>query len=124
MRNLILKQLTTIIILTLFVTGCVKLELNPGNIISDTIEASKSLYKTVKRKNNGEEERIYSHSIPSSESQLDSQKIIQCHNQIKSRISASNLKITEILSESSKVATDGQLRSVHCSIEVTIKDIS
>lgn len=105
-------------------SGCVKLELNPGNLINDTIEASKELYKTVKRKSNGEEERIYNHSIPATNSQYDNQKIIQCHNQIKSRISASKLEITEVFSESSKVTTDGELRSVNCAFEVTVKSVS
>lgn len=119
-----MKKLVIATTFTLFFSGCVKLEINPGSIVNDTIEAGKDLYQTVKRKNNGEEERVYNHSIPSSNAQLDNQKILQCHNQIKSRINSSGLKVTEILSESSKVTTDDQFRSVHCSLSVTVKRIS
>ena len=118
-----MKNVTIIVALTVLVSGCVKLELNPGNIINDTIEASKNLYKTVKRNSNGEEERIYNHSIPSKDSQHDAKNILRCNDQIKSIITSSGLKITEILSESSKVTSDKQSRSVHCSIITTVKSI-
>lgn len=123
-RNVTLKKLLIIALCSVASTSCVKLELNPGNLINDTIEASKDLYKTVKRNNNGEEERIYNHSIPSHNSDSDVNQILQCHEQIKSQITASKFVITEVISESSKIEQTKNQRAVNCSLSAIVKPLA
>lgn len=123
-RNVTLKKLLIIALCSVASTSCVKLELNPGNLINDTIEASKDLYKTVKRNSNGEEERIYNHSIPSHNSDSDVNQILQCHEQIKSQITASKFVITEVISESSKIEQTKNQRAVNCSLSAIVKPLA
>jgi len=45
-------------------SGCVRVQIKPKEIVSDTVSAGKSLYQTIKHKRDGTEERLYSHSVP------------------------------------------------------------
>jgi len=100
-------------------SGCVKLEL--GNLVSDTVNASKELYQTIKRKSNGEEERKYTHSLPSSYENSDLENIKKCNKQIKDQIANSDFKITEVLSESSEINLTKDKRSIQCTLIVVVK---
>ena len=115
-----MKNIVTISFITaFFVSGCVQIEI--GNAVSDTVDASKELYQTIKRKRNGEEERKYSHSIPSPDESHDLENIAKCKEQIKQIIDDSGFKLREVLSESSEISFVNESRSIQCSLIVVVR---
>ena len=94
--------------------ACVKFEINPGNVVSDTVDAGKQLYQTVKRKRNGEEEREYTHIVAAKDESADTENTSRCKKQLEQDIQASSSKLSKVLSESSEVIeVDGQ-RKIRC----------
>lgn len=115
MKNLIL----TTLIATVFFSGCVKLEI--GHVVSDTVSESKKLYQTIKRKASGEEERKYSHSIPSYDENNDVENVGKCKDYIRQIIDDSGWKIIEVSSESSDITFVNDTRSIQCTMIVVVK---
>jgi len=59
-----ITQIKIIVLCTLLpLVGCVKVQLKPQKLVNDTVTACKSLYETIKRKKDGTEERLYSHTV-------------------------------------------------------------
>jgi hypothetical protein len=110
--------LTTLIATVLF-SGCFKLEL--GHVVSDTVSESKKLYQTIKRNANGEEERKYSHSIPSYDESNDVENFGKCKDYIRQIIDDSGCKIIEVSSESSNITFVNDVRSIQCTMIVVVK---
>ena len=44
--------------------SCIQIKVNPEGVVEDTVAAGKSLYQTIKRKKDGTEERLYTHTVP------------------------------------------------------------
>lgn len=90
------------------------------HVVSDTVDASKELYQTIKRKSSGEEEREYSHSITSDRSNDESFLIKNCRLQIEQIISDSGYQVREVLSESSEVSKVADNQTVKCKLLVVV----
>lgn len=116
-----MTRLITITSILVLVSGCVKFEINPGNLVSDTVGASKELYQTIKRKSNGEEERKYTHSVPSSDENSDLQTIAKCNQQVRQIIINSGFEINDVLSESSEIKLANDTRSIQCTVMAVVK---
>ncbi len=110
---------------TLFVVSilasCVKLQINPGNVVGDTVDAGKEAYETIKRNRNGEEERLYSHSIIFVESKTPAANVAHCKKEITGIISESGYSLKSILSESSKVVESDSGTAVECELRAVVK---
>jgi|GEM_PF-6406767 len=104
-----------------FVTSaCVKFEIKPGSVVEDTVEAGKDLYHTLKRKRSGEEERVYTHSLPSLSEEDDTANIGKCKAQLKANIEQSSEKLSKVLSESSGLEGSGESRKMTCEMKVLV----
>lgn len=115
-----MKKTLLSLLIVMSVSACVKLEIKPGSVVADTVDAGKNLYTSVKRNRNGEDQREYSHSLASKNPENDTANIQLCKNQIMENIAASSVSLKKILSESSGVeGTDGT-RKVHCKMMVLV----
>ena len=104
------------------VSGCISLDI--GNVVSDTVDAGKELYQTLKRKSNGEEERKYSHSVPSPDENSDLLSSAKCTQYIRNIIKNSDFNIVEIVSESSKLSVGSDARSIQCTLIAVVKKLT
>lgn len=116
-----MKNLLLILIMTVLTTGCVKLQVNPEGLISESVDAGKELYQTIKRKRNDEEERKYTQLVTSATVQSDGLNSVQCKAMIRDNIKGSSLELIKILSESSEVAIFDGERKVKCEIVALVK---
>lgn len=117
---------TKLLFITLFIaftSGCIKLEV--GSVVSDTVDASKGLYKTIKRRTNGEEVREYSHTITIAADDKGIERIRECKNQLAQIIHQSGYKIRDVLAESSKIITNdnNEANYLECMQRVVVKEI-
>ncbi|WP_157954163.1 hypothetical protein [Microbulbifer sp. A4B17] len=97
-----------------------KLEVQPGNVIGDTVDAGKDAFQSIKRSRNGEEERNFSHKISYDAASSNAINITNCKKEMMEIISASELTVSQILTESSEVIEDEGNKSVQCSVKVVV----
>lgn len=109
-----------VLMLCLLLSSCLKLQINPGDVVGDSVDAGKELYQTIKRKRNGEEERQYTNFVDSTSTDADTQSIVGCHQQIKDIIEASSLTLVEVLKESSQVTMIEGARKIQCDMLVLV----
>lgn len=94
-------------------TSCFKLQVNAEGVVDDTVSAGKSLYKTIKRKKDGTEERLYSHSVELLPGADEQQVGRQCLQRLTETISAASDKEPQILEQSTeliKAETENKLK--------------
>jgi hypothetical protein len=113
-KNSLLIACLTIV----FMSGCVSFELR--NVVSDTVEAGKTIYQTIRRKANGEEEREYSHTMAAPPTANEITQIKQCKQQIELIISDSGYQIEQIISQSSETSVKEQEQVVKCTLLVVV----
>ena len=109
-----------LITLCMLMSACVKLEIKPKDIVSDSVAAGKDLYRTVKRKKNGTEEREYTHTIPVDAEKSDAEVALECLSYLKELAEAATENSAEIVKESTKVIEDEQTRSIQCTAIVIV----
>ncbi|WP_444934159.1 hypothetical protein [Microbulbifer sp. JTAC008] len=115
-----MKNLLSIITLALATTSCMKLEVQPGNVIGDTVDAGKEAFQSIKRSRNGEEERDFSHKISYDPTASNAINITNCKKEMMEVISASELTVSQILTESSEVIGEEDSKSVQCAAKVVV----
>ena len=98
-----------------------RLEIKPGSVVSDTIDAGKDAYHTIKRNRNGEEERIYSHTIHFDAAKSNALNIATCKGEVIEIIDASSLRISKVMSESSEILEGESGMVVACSLTALVK---
>ncbi len=101
--------------------SCIKFQIDPGNVVGDTVNAGKDAYITIKRNRNGEEERNYTHSTNFVDSQTTATNVATCKEQITAIISESRYTLKSILSESSKIIESSNGKIVECEIRAVVK---
>lgn len=84
--------------------------------MSDTVDAGKDLYHTLKRKRSGEEQREYTIVVESENEQVDPDNFKKCHAMLLNNIDLSSAKLSKILSESSEVVIADDGRKIRCSV--------
>jgi hypothetical protein len=104
----------------LLVAGCVRLDVNPGNVVADTVDAGKNLYKTVKMRSNGQEEREYSHALVSASEEKDAETIELCFAQLKRLINSASKQEPAYSKQHSEISLNGEQRSVKCQLTAVI----
>lgn len=115
------NKVVALAFLGVLISGCVQLEVKPDHVVSDTIEAGKELYHTVKRKSNGEEERSYTHIVHAGDEAFDAENIGKCKTQIEKNVAYSSVTLSKILSESSEVVEMDGHRKIKCTIVAVVK---
>ena len=112
----------TILILSMatLASACVKLEVNPESVISDTIQASKDIYQSAKHNINGEQTRVFTHTMPYDASQDTASNTSACKTALIESIKSSH-KLIKVHAESSEITDKHQKKSVICSIDAIIK---
>ncbi|WP_413663301.1 hypothetical protein [Microbulbifer sp. CNSA002] len=115
-----MNKFLTIIAIALATTSCMTLEVQPGNVIGDTVDAGKEAFQSIKRSRNGEEERDFSHKINYDPTTSNAINITNCKKEMMEVISASELTVSKILTESSEVVGEEASKSVQCTAKVVV----
>lgn len=111
------KQIIFIIALSLFVlSGCVKIQFKPQELVSDTVSATKDLYETVKRKRDGTEERLYTHTVAISSDVSAEQATTECFAFINSALSEDDTKNPKLLEQGTEILDTESGQKLKCSI--------
>ena len=116
--NLVKTTTLTACLTIMFLSGCVSFEL--GNVVSDSVEAGKTIYQTIRRKANGEEEREYSHTKAAPLASNEINQIKQCKQQIELIIIDSGYHVEQVISESSETSVNPQQQLVKCTLLVVV----
>ncbi|WP_445356636.1 hypothetical protein ACJJIC_06495 [Microbulbifer sp. ANSA002] len=116
-----MNKIFTVIALAIATTSCMKLEVKPGRVIGDTVDASKEAYQSIKRSRNGEEERDFSHKISYDPSISNAVNITNCKKEMMEVISASELTVSKVLTESSEVVGEAENKSVQCTVKAVVR---
>ena len=116
-----MKNVSLLILISTLTASCVKLEVNPGDVIGSTVDAGKEAYRNIKMSRNGEERRIFNHSIPYDPSIENALNIANCRKEIIEIIESSGYIVSETVTESSKIVEEGIETSVSCSVDVIVR---
>ena len=102
-------------------SGCVSVDLNPKELITETIAAGKGVYRTVKRRINGTEERLYAHTVPLPGNATESEVALACLAYLRGLADAAADDGAEVLEESTEILErDGGGRSLRCSLRAVV----
>ena len=97
MRKLFLAAIAVSVL-----SSCVKLEVKPEGLISDTVEVGKNIYKSVKAHKDGLQEREFSHSIAIVGNEEQAQA--ECSEALYKKINGASKNKAQILSESTEIS--------------------
>lgn len=101
-------------------TGCVKIQLKPEKLASDTVSAGKSLYETIKRRKDGTEERIYSHTVVL-DAEIDLRELsTQCLTHLKSIAQSATDNDMKVLEESTEVLNLDSGERLKCTLRAVV----
>ena len=102
--------------------GCVSFDLGAKDIVSDAIAAGKSLYRTIRYRRDGTEERLYSHVSAIPAGQSDVEAAVGCLGYLRGLADAASDGTAEVLAESTEIvdADDGTRRSMRCTLTAVV----
>lgn len=117
-----LKKITALSI-ALSLSACVKFEVNPGDVVADTVDAGKGIYRSVKQNYKDEENRQYNHSIEYDTAQSKAQNITQCKKEIIETLEASEFELSQTVTESSRIVKEANtgIQRIDCTLEVVVR---
>jgi hypothetical protein len=116
-----LRAILALIFVSLSLSACVSVEVQPKHLVSETVDAGKDLYRTVRAKSTGMEERSYSYTVPSDSSQMDTEAVEECFSNLTHLANSTSKKEASIYDQQSEVITVEGRRSVRCSVTALIK---
>ncbi|WP_226642754.1 hypothetical protein [Microbulbifer variabilis] len=116
-----MKKILTILTIALATTSCMKLEVKPGRVIGDTVDAGKDAYQSIQRSRRGEEERGFSHRTSYDSAISNAANIAGCKEELMEVVSVSNLVVSQVISESSEVLVQDGDKTIHCSIQAVVR---
>ena len=102
--------------------GCISFDLGAKDIVSDAIAAGRSLYRTIRYRRDGTEERLYSHVSPIPTGQGDVEAAVGCLGYLRGLADAASEGTAEVLAESTEIvdAVDGTPRSMRCTLTAVV----
>lgn len=117
-----LPALIVPILLLVPLGGCVSFDLGAKGIISDAIAAGKSLYRTIRYRRDGTEERLYSHVSVIPAGQSDVEAAIGCLGYLRGLADAASDGTAEVLAESTEMvdADEEAPRSMRCTLTAVV----
>lgn len=100
--------------------SCVKLEIKPEKLISDTVRASQSVVETVKRKRQGATERDFQHTLPLRAGADEQDAGIECLAFATKLADAASAKPAEVISRSTEIVKEDEKSMLLCSIKAWV----
>ena len=110
----------SLLVATSLCVGCVSIDLKPKEIITETIAAGKGFYRTVKRKLNGTEERLYTHTVPLTVDAAESEVALACLSYLRGLADAAAKDEAEVLEESTEVLERDDGAAMRCSLRAVV----
>ena len=101
-------------------SGCISIDLKPKELITETIAAGKGFYRTVKRRLNGTEERLYTHTVPLPGDVAESEVALACLSYLRGLADAAADDEAEVLEESTEILDTKGARSMRCSLRAVV----
>ena len=103
-------------------SGCVSVDLNPKELITETIAAGQGFYRTIKRRINGTEERLYTHTVPLPDDSTESEVALACLSYLRGLADAvAEDDEAEVLEESTEILErEGDGRVMRCSLRAVV----
>jgi len=108
---------TTLLValLTVLSVGCVQFKVKADDVVEDTVDATKDLYSSVKRRRDGKEARTYNHRSPITVDQTDGEAAVACLDTLKTIIEGSVEVQYEVVAQKTAVVNeDTAERAIDC----------
>ncbi len=102
------------------VTGCIKIQVKPKDVVSDTVSAGKDLYTTIKRKNNGTEERVYTHTLSFDADSTEQELGTACMDHLTATVENASEKDAQILEAGTEVIRLEDGNKMKCTMRVVL----
>jgi len=102
--------------LSVSLASCLKLQVNAEGVVEDTVSAGKSLYKTIKHKKDGTEERLYTHMIDLLPDADEQRAGSECLAYLTKTINAASDKAPKFLEQNTEVIKLDAGDKMKCSI--------
>ncbi|WP_444924196.1 hypothetical protein ACJJH9_02605 [Microbulbifer sp. DLAB2-AF] len=116
-----MNKFLALIAIALATTSCMKLEVKPGRVIGDTVDAGKEAYQSIQRNRRGEEERGFSHKTSYDPAISNAANIAGCKQELMEVVSVSDLAVSQVISESSEVLVQDGDKTIHCSMQAVVR---
>lgn len=101
-------------------SACVKVEVKPEKLVSETVSVTKEAYKAIKRKATGTQEREFTHRMPM-RSDVDSHiQAQECITFVKRQAEDASERKAEILSESTEIINGEHGQTLTCVVRAVI----
>jgi len=111
------RAVLAVFLMSLPLCACVSIEVKPKHLVSETVDAGKDLYRTVRAKSGGLEERQYSYVVSSESSQKDGKAVEECFSKLTQLANSTSKKEASIYDQQSEVATiDGNFTATPLTI--------
>lgn len=113
----ILKFRILICLCCVALSGCVQLKFKPERVITDSVDAGKDVYETVKRNRAGLSERVFTHTLPLAAREDGQKAAAECFSFVRAAAaSAAADKELQVLSESSELIETPAGLALRCSL--------
>ena len=101
--------------------GCVTFDLGARELIGDTVEAGKGLYRTIRHRRDGTEERRYSHVVPIPDGRTDTEAALDCLGYLRGLAdAASDEKAARVRAESTEIVERDGGRAMACTLDAVV----
>ena len=101
--------------------GCINIDLKPKEIIGETVEVGKSVYRTLKSKIDGTEERLYTHTVPIAGDVDEHDAGVSCLAYLRGIADAAAKRDeAEVLEESTELVRREEGPAMRCSLRAVV----
>lgn len=101
-------------------SGCVRVEMKPEKLVSETVSATKDAYQAIKRKATGTQEREFIHRMPMRSDADSHAQVQECIKFVKRLAEDASERKTQILSESTEVINGERGQTLTCAVRAII----
>ncbi len=109
-------KITLCVCSVILLSSCFKLQVNPEGVVEDTVSAGKSLYKTIKHRRDGTEERLYTHTVELLPDADVQQAGNECTEYLTESMNSGSDNDPQILESSTEIITGETGNKLKCSI--------
>lgn len=102
------------------ISGCLKVEVKPQELVTDTIDASKGAYNSFVKKREGYKKRTFSHTLHISENDDESEAARRCIYHLRTVAEESSSLDVEIISEATATTLLEQGKTISCTVDAFI----
>ncbi|MFA0811667.1 hypothetical protein [Microbulbifer epialgicus] len=116
-----MKKLFVPMAIALAAASCMKLEVKPGRVIGDIVDADKEAYQSIQRSRRGEEERNFSHKTSYDPAISNAANIAGCKEELAEVAKLSNLVVSQVISEYSEFLVKDCNKTIYCSMQAVVR---